>query len=71
VKTKLFFTHGGFNGALETIWHGIPQVVLPVFVDQLDVAHMLVRKGVAVLLDRSFNADQFQQAMETVLNDPR
>jgi hypothetical protein len=67
----LFFTHCGLHGTMEAAWHGVPQVALPVFVDQLDVANMLVRKGVAVLVSKSFDADQLHQAIETVLKDPR
>lgn len=33
-KLKAFVTHGGLNSMFETVYHGAPAVVLPVFADQ-------------------------------------
>jgi len=56
---------------MEAVWHGVPQVALPVYGDQLDVAHMLVSKGVALRVHKHFTAQQMHQAMEAVLNNTR
>ncbi|KAB1282965.1 UDP-glucuronosyltransferase 2B10, partial [Camelus dromedarius] len=43
-----FITHGGVNGIYEAIYHGIPIVGLPTFVNQPDnIAHMTA-KGAAI-----------------------
>ncbi|XP_007523582.1 UDP-glucuronosyltransferase 2B17-like isoform X1 [Erinaceus europaeus] len=70
-KTKVFVTHGGGNGIYEAIYHGVPMVGLPMFVDQPDnIAHMEV-KGTAVRLDlNTMTNTDFLNALKTVINDP-
>ena len=33
-KTRLFVTHGSINAAMESIFHGVPMVTMPIFTDQ-------------------------------------
>lgn len=70
-KTKAFITHGGGNGVYEAIYHGIPMVGLPMFVDQPDnIAHMEA-KGAAIGLDlNKMSSADFLNALKTVINDP-
>uniref|UniRef100_A0A8D1Y4P5 UDP-glucuronosyltransferase n=1 Tax=Sus scrofa TaxID=9823 RepID=A0A8D1Y4P5_PIG len=70
-KTKAFITHGGGNGIYEAIYHGIPMVGLPMFVDQPDnIAHMMA-KGAAVRLDlNTMSSTDLFNALRTVINDP-
>ena len=49
-KTKLFITHGGMFGVQESIYHGVPLVVLPIFGDQFDNARRIQDKGLGVVL---------------------
>jgi UDP:flavonoid glycosyltransferase YjiC (YdhE family) len=58
---------------MEAVWHAVPQVALPVYGDQLDVANLLVHRGVALLLPqlKNANADQIHKTLTVVLNDPR
>ncbi|KAF5926806.1 hypothetical protein HPG69_001436, partial [Diceros bicornis minor] len=70
-KTKAFITHGGTNGIYEAIYHGIPMVGIPLFVDQPDnIAHMKA-KGAAVKLDfNTMSSADLLNALKTVINDP-
>ncbi|XP_066242488.1 UDP-glucuronosyltransferase 2B31-like isoform X2 [Saccopteryx leptura] len=69
-KTKAFITHGGTNGIYEAIYHGIPMVGLPLFVDQPDnIAHMKT-KGAAIRLDfNTISSRDLVNALKTVIND--
>ena len=33
-KTRLFITHGSINAAMESIFHRVPMVTIPIFTDQ-------------------------------------
>ncbi|XP_030046401.1 UDP-glucuronosyltransferase 2A1 [Microcaecilia unicolor] len=70
-KTKAFIAHGGTNGIYEAIYHGIPMVGIPLFVDQPDnMAHMKA-KGMAVVLNfNTFEAQDLVDALNTVINNP-
>ncbi|CAO2639486.1 UDP-glucuronosyltransferase 2A2 [Lemmus lemmus] len=70
-KTRAFITHGGANGIYEAIYHGIPMVGVPMFVDQPDnIAHMKA-KGAAVEVNmNTMSSADFLNAVRTVINDP-
>lgn len=34
---KLFITHCGMHGVMEAIYHAVPMVGMPVFIDQVDI----------------------------------
>ncbi len=44
-KTRLFITHGGNNGQLESIYHGIPMLTIPITSDQPYNAERIVAHG--------------------------
>ncbi|XP_054422792.1 UDP-glucuronosyltransferase 2B31-like [Pteronotus mesoamericanus] len=70
-KTKAFITHGGTNGIYEAIYHGIPMVGIPLFVDQPDNIARMKIKGAAVRLDFStMSSADLLNALKTVINDP-
>ncbi|XP_063519500.1 UDP-glucuronosyltransferase 2B18-like [Pongo pygmaeus] len=70
-KARTFITHGGSKGIYEAIYHGIPMVGLPLFLEQPDnIAHVQV-KGAAVRLDfDTMSSTDLVNALKTVINDP-
>jgi glucuronosyltransferase len=64
--TRLFITHCGVHGVLEAIYHAVPMVGIPVFVDQGDVLTRMVDHGVGVGLDKKASAEEVVAAVEEV-----
>ena len=50
-KTKLFISHGGIQGAFESICHGVATLGVNIFGDQEGNIQILVRKGMALSVD--------------------
>ncbi|XP_076867469.1 UDP-glucuronosyltransferase 2B15-like isoform X1 [Brachyhypopomus gauderio] len=70
-KTKAFITHGGKNGLYEAIYHGVPMVGLPLFIDQPDNLNHMKTKGAAVMLDfNQMEASDLKEALTDVINNP-
>ncbi|XP_042534097.1 UDP-glucuronosyltransferase 2B31-like isoform X3 [Dipodomys spectabilis] len=70
-RTKAFITHGGTNGVYEAIYHGVPMVGIPLFVDQPDNIARMKAKGAAVRLDFTrFSSEDLINALKTVINNP-
>ena len=71
-KVKLFFGHGGINGLLESIYHGVPLVIAPFFGDQHYNANTAKHIGIAEKVDlKSITADELAQVMRTVITKAR
>lgn len=69
-KTKAFVSHGGTNGILEAIYHGIPIIGLPLVFDQHDNLSRMKYKGGAQVLDiATINEDVFLLTLQEVLNN--
>ena len=62
-KTIMFFTHCGMHGVMEAIWHAVPMVGMPVFIDQFDILHRMKEKEIAVGLDKSASSNEIYKAM--------
>lgn len=70
-KTRVFVTHGGTNGVQEAIYHGVPVVGLPLFLDQPDNVSRLRAKGGAVVVDiATLDRHVFADALMRALHDP-
>lgn len=69
-KTRAFITHGGTNGIYEAIYHGIPMVGIPLFLDQPgNIVHMKA-KGAAVDVNfKTMTTEDLRDAIKTVIND--
>ncbi|XP_028414856.1 UDP-glucuronosyltransferase 2C1-like [Dendronephthya gigantea] len=71
-STKVFVTHGGLNGYQESVYHGVPMVVIPMMGDQYRQANLVQHKelGVAVKWKSLIaNRNVLQDAISKVLNN--
>nr|AVT42214.1 UDP-glucuronosyltransferase 40D9 [Lissorhoptrus oryzophilus] len=73
-NVKLFITHGGFLSTTETIFHGKPVLVIPVFADQFLNADRAVQKGYGLKLpydDPNFNEETIFKLLKELLDNPK
>ncbi|KAJ8030021.1 UDP-glucuronosyltransferase 2C1 [Holothuria leucospilota] len=70
-KTRLLIYHGGSNGVLESICHGVPMVIIPLLGDQVSHAARVQKKGMGLMLDKGNITEQNLMAIiQEVLNNP-
>ncbi|XP_061102468.1 UDP-glucuronosyltransferase 2A2-like [Conger conger] len=70
-KIRAFVAHGGTNGVLEAIYHGVPIVGLPLIFDQPDNLNRMRVKGAAKIVDIvTLDRNIFLQALQEVLHEP-
>ncbi|XP_049321361.1 UDP-glucuronosyltransferase 2A1-like [Astyanax mexicanus] len=70
-KTKAFITHGGTNGIYEAIYHGVPMVCMPLFIDQPDNVYHMKTKGAAVILNiDKIETKDLKETLTEVINNP-
>ena len=49
-KVRAFLTHGGISSLMESAYHGVPTVALPLKSDQLDNAARAEEIGISIML---------------------
>lgn len=70
-KTVLFIAHGGNNGQLEAIYHGVPSLALPLTAEQTYNALRVVNRGYGLMLDvKTFTADDLYNAISQLTSNP-
>ena len=69
-STAVFLTHGGLNSFQESVYHGVPVVVLPLSGDQYWSADVCVDKKIGVTLDKdNLIPEIIVEAVNEVLNN--
>lgn len=67
---KLFVSHGGMNSVLETMYHGVPMVIMPVFTDQFRNGKNVERRGAGkMILRHTVVNETFFDTINDVLTD--
>ena len=70
-NTVLFITHCGMHGVMEAIYHGVPMLGMPVFIDQGDVLARIVEKGIGIGISKWASSEVIVNAVKTVIQDQR
>ncbi|XP_041470570.1 UDP-glucuronosyltransferase 1A1-like isoform X3 [Lytechinus variegatus] len=69
-KTRLFIFHGGNNGFYETIYHGVPAIIIPLTGDAIDQGVRLKHQGFGIVLDKTrVTVDTLDDAIKTILSN--
>ncbi|XP_053887211.1 UDP-glucuronosyltransferase 3A1-like [Malaclemys terrapin pileata] len=69
---RLLVTHGGLNSLMESIYHGVPVVGIPLFGDQHDNMVRVEAKNMGITLQiDQLKADKFTRTMKQVIEDKR
>lgn len=69
-RASVFVTHGGMNSTMESLYYGVPMVVLPQMLEQEMTAHRVAELGLGVTLDQEqLTAEQLREAVTRVQRD--
>ena len=70
-KTRLFIAHGGNNGQMEALYHGIPMIVMRFFMDQMYAAERTVDKKFGLRLNpMDFATEELSTAIQELISNP-
>jgi MGT family glycosyltransferase len=70
-RTQLFVTHAGANSVMESLYFGVPMVLIPQQPEQQMNAQRVVDMSLGVMLEReTVNATTLREAVERVAHDP-
>jgi UDP:flavonoid glycosyltransferase YjiC (YdhE family) len=69
---KLFISHGGLGSVIESKFHNIPIIAMPLWGDQMSNAEKIVEEGWAVRLDyATLNEEALMKTIKEVLENPK
>lgn len=70
-RASIFITHGGMNSTMESLYYGVPMVVLPQMLEQELTARRIAELSLGIALDQeNLTAEQLREAVGRVLGDP-
>ncbi|KAK9745650.1 UDP-glucoronosyl and UDP-glucosyl transferase [Popillia japonica] len=71
-NVKIFITHNGALSTHEAMYHGVPTVGIPLFMDQINNAKKMESKGLGKSIDfHKFTSEKLYRAIEEVLQNPK
>lgn len=71
-NVKAFISHSGMLSTLESTWHGVPIVGMPLFTDQIRNLQKAVNAEVAVKVDiHSVTTEKLKSALLEILKNPK
>ena len=56
---------------MEAIHHKVKMIIIPIFLDQGNVAARLEEKEVGIALSKSSTPSEIKTAIQTVIDDPK
>lgn len=69
--TSVFLTHGGMNSVMESLYHGVPMVVIPPMMEQAQTAQQVQKLGLGVALHPdTLTVETLREAVTRVCSDP-
>ncbi len=69
-RTSVFVTHGGMNSAMESLYYGVPMIVIPQQGDQFATGQRIAELGLGLMLDNNtVNVTALREAVERVANE--
>lgn len=70
-RTSVFVTHGGMGSVMESLYYGVPLVVIPPGVEQAATARRVVELGLGIALEqKDLTAEALREAVERVRSTP-
>ena len=70
-QTSVFVTHGGMNSVMESLYFGVPLVVIPQMIEQEMTAQRCAELGLGIALDpNNLTAETLRTAVDHVHNTP-
>ncbi|XP_055846154.1 UDP-glycosyltransferase UGT5-like [Episyrphus balteatus] len=71
-NVKLFITHGGQGSVVESSFHGVPMVGIPIYADQKSNMESVTKQGFGLLVDfHTLQEEELSRTINEVLSDKK